>query len=208
MKPLKWALWWGGRLYCKRANQWENSVMTHFSPPVRSFCHVHLRPIWLHNHSFRELNFFEQLVLINRISNALRAGKQVPPLLSVQIERNGEWTVPLQKDRLQDETPQSHVLVSHLSSLCCHGCLRSFEWHTIMIVSSGKEDQLAQAWLWTHRSQHESEVQPAGSAAGLLSGGRVWPGPENHLWSKSFSPEETVSLVSLASFSYLATIVS
>lgn len=28
--------------------------MTHFPP----FCHVHLRPIWLHNHGFRGMNVF------------------------------------------------------------------------------------------------------------------------------------------------------
>lgn len=36
----------------------EKSVLITHSPLVPSFCHVHLRPIWLYNHGFRELNLF------------------------------------------------------------------------------------------------------------------------------------------------------
>lgn len=58
-----------------------------------------------------------------------------------------------------------------------------------MVVSLGKEDQSAQAWFWTYWAQHESQVQPTGSAAGLFSGGRVWSGSENHLRSKKSLPQ-------------------
>lgn len=164
-----------------------NAIMTHFPPPLLpSFCHLNLRPIWLHNHGFRKNPFVSGWTGL-----AMQLELENKSLLCSQSRLNWIESGRFHLSRT-DFRMRLCSLMLYLSSLYCNGW--SFVWYTVMIVSLGKEDQLTQAWLCTHRPRHESEVQPAGSAAGLFSGGRVWSGPENHLWSKTFSPQETFAM--------------
>lgn len=80
--------------------------------------------------------------------------------------------------------PKVHIDPDSLK--CCHLVTMV----TRLLVSAGEADQPEEAVVGANGSRPEGQVQPPGSAAGRLAGGRVRPGPEGHLRGTAcFHPE-------------------